>query len=356
MPRASHLACAYEASAWASWASAAASLPSASLTRPWASARDWSDAELALAELLVEHGDLVLAQLHARLGLPDGSLGLLLARADLLVVEHGDDLPGLDLVALAHGDLADAPRGLGRDGRVVALDPPAHGDHAGRARPAGPARSARGAIAARPEHEEGGDDGERAPARRHARRRGGGAWSAASPRRQQILDVLHVRRRVRRRDPSRRSASTRSRKRRVAKKKTRLPTRLRWVSTGSTGRKSPSRTPRATMRCTAVRHADRLVHDLGLEVLAAGQDLAQHHRAEVRMLARHLAHRGDQLAEHVRRRPGRVGQPLHARDDLGEGGAQDGQVELPLAAEVVVDHRLVDAGLGRRSTATGTPS
>ena len=89
-------------------------------------------AELALPELLVEHGDLVPGQLHARLGLPHRGRRLLLAGADLLVVEQGEDLAGLDAIALAHGDLADAARGLGGDRRVVALDAPAHRDHARR--------------------------------------------------------------------------------------------------------------------------------------------------------------------------------------------------------------------------------
>ena len=53
------------------------------------------DADLALAELLAEHRDLVLGQAQARLGLPHHGLGLLLARADLRVVEHREHLPGL---------------------------------------------------------------------------------------------------------------------------------------------------------------------------------------------------------------------------------------------------------------------
>ena len=70
--------------------------------------------------------------LSARLGLADGGLGLLLAGADLRVVEHGDDLSGRDLVALAHGDLSDPPGRLGPDRGVVPLDSSAHGNHAGR--------------------------------------------------------------------------------------------------------------------------------------------------------------------------------------------------------------------------------
>src|SRR5262249_4529798 len=46
------------------------------------------------------------------------------------------------------------------------------------------------------------------------------------------------------------SAAMRRRKSAVAKKKTRLPTRLRWVRIGSTGRKTRSRTPRSMISRT----------------------------------------------------------------------------------------------------------
>ena len=45
-------------------------------------------------------------------------------------VEDGDDLPGADLIALTHGDGADAAGRLGRHRRVIALDASAHRDHA----------------------------------------------------------------------------------------------------------------------------------------------------------------------------------------------------------------------------------
>jgi hypothetical protein len=80
-------------------------------------------------------------------------------------------------------------------------------------------------------------------------------------------------------------------------------------------------------------------------VLGAGDHLAHHHGAEMRVTARgRLAHDGDQLAQHLGRRARRLGQALDARHDLRERELHDGEVELPLAAEVVVDHRLVDAG------------
>jgi hypothetical protein len=87
-------------------------------------------AELVLPELFVQHGDLVLGQAHARLRLADHRLGLLLSRADLLVVEYGDDLPRLDLIALAHAELADPSGRLGGDRRIVTLDASTHRDNA----------------------------------------------------------------------------------------------------------------------------------------------------------------------------------------------------------------------------------
>jgi len=79
-------------------------------------------------------GELGLDRGQPRLGLSDHRLRLLLAGAHLLVVEDGDDGAGLDPIALAHGDLADPAARLRRDRGVVALDPPAHRDHAGAAK------------------------------------------------------------------------------------------------------------------------------------------------------------------------------------------------------------------------------
>ncbi len=71
----------------------------------------------------------MLGQTRARLGLPDSGGRLVLTRAHLLVIEHGDHLTRLDAIAFPHGDLADPPGGLGGDGGVIALDPSAHRDH-----------------------------------------------------------------------------------------------------------------------------------------------------------------------------------------------------------------------------------
>jgi hypothetical protein len=86
-------------------------------------------ADLVLAELLVQHGDLVAGHALPRLGLSHRRLGLLLAGPDLLIVQQRDRLTGLHPVALADRDLADASRGLRGDGGIVALDPSADRDH-----------------------------------------------------------------------------------------------------------------------------------------------------------------------------------------------------------------------------------
>ena len=93
---------------------------------------------------------------------------------------------------------------------------------------------------------------------------------------------------------------------------------------------------------------DRLASHTGLEVLAARQHLAEHHRADVRATARrHLGHVGHDLPEQIRSRPRGIGEPLDARHDLAERVLHDGAVEIALATEVVADHRLVGAGLRR---------
>src|SRR5262249_20332850 len=69
-------------------------------------------------------------QPHPRLGLAHGGARLLLARADLLVVENGDDLPRLEWITFAHRDLANPAGGLRGDRRVVAFDATAHRDDA----------------------------------------------------------------------------------------------------------------------------------------------------------------------------------------------------------------------------------
>ena len=139
-------------------------------------------AELALEKLLVEHGDLVLGDPEPRLGLANGGLGLLLAGADLRVVEHGDDLSGRDLVALPHGDLADPPGRLGPDRGVVPLDSSAHGNHAGRHGGPGQEEAPPGHRHQGQDEERSGEDDRPAPAAsrrgRDRRRRGFGRGHA----------------------------------------------------------------------------------------------------------------------------------------------------------------------------------
>ena len=87
--------------------------------------------QLALVQLLLEDGDLLARGLALRLRPRERGLGLVLARANLRVVEDGDDVSGVDAVALAYADLEDAAGGLGGYGGVVALDAAADGDDAG---------------------------------------------------------------------------------------------------------------------------------------------------------------------------------------------------------------------------------
>ena len=69
---------------------------------------------------------------YARVRLAHGRLRLPLACANLLVVEDGDDLAGLDAIALSHADLPDPSGRLGGDRGIIALDAAARHDHAGR--------------------------------------------------------------------------------------------------------------------------------------------------------------------------------------------------------------------------------
>src|SRR5437867_12480635 len=207
--------------------------------------------EPALPRLLVEDGDLVLGQRRSGLGLPDSGGCLSPTRAHLLVIEHGDRLPRLDAIAFPHGDLANSARGLRGHGGVVALDASAHRGHARRQR----GRREHEAPDGEPGETEDGqrrDDREPTPLRAHGRRLRR-VESAASPCVSRSWMCLTYAAASGGLMAGRRMASTRSRNRAVAKKKTRLPTRLRCVSSGSTGRKSPSATPRATLRCTAPR-------------------------------------------------------------------------------------------------------
>ena len=105
-------------------------------------------------------------QAQAGLRLAEGARRLQLTGADLLGVERRDDLPGRDPVAFPHGDVEDAPGGLGGHGGALPLDPSAHRDHA--ARDLGPRdQETPGDEADKTEDGQRRDERERAPARNH---------------------------------------------------------------------------------------------------------------------------------------------------------------------------------------------
>ena len=315
-----------------------------------------------------------------RLGLADGRLGLLLAGADLRVVEHGDDLSGRDLVALPHGDLADPPGRLGPDRGVVPLDSSAHGNHAGRHGGPGQEEAPPRDRHQAQDEERSGEDDRPAPAAsrrgRDRRRRGFGrgharrvlgAWRARSgqprtrrmlcplesrraggePVRDHLLEVIDVGRGRGRLEPERPSA-----REHALPEAGRREEEHQAADDAQMGQHRIDRAKRPLADAAlhdalhGAEHPRRLGQHRELEVLSPGQDLAQHHRAEVRRAPRRrVPDDGDEVAEQVRRRPRRVGERLHAGHDLGEGGAHDRHVQVPLAAEVIVDHRLVDLGL-----------
>ena len=82
-----------------------------------------------------------------------------------------------------------------------------------------------------------------------------------------------------------------------------------------------------------------------VEVLPPGQDLAQDHRGEKGVLLVDLAEDRDELPEQLAGRSFGPAQAQELLDGRDEGRRQDGLVESFLAAEVVMDHRLVDPGL-----------
>src|SRR6185436_1134789 len=121
-------------------------------------------------------------------------LGLLLSRADLLVVEERQHLARLHWVAFADAHLAESAAGLGGHRGVVSLDAPAYGDDLpGRG---GTAEQDVPGAQRDQAHEEEQDDGATAPARAmgQGRRRG---WRWGRRRTRRGTAVRH-RRRVRR--------------------------------------------------------------------------------------------------------------------------------------------------------------
>ena len=84
--------------------------------------------QLGLPQLLLQHGDLIARRARPRFELRQRRPRLILARAHLLVVEHRDDVAGLDRIALAHADLEDAAAEFRRHRRLVSLDSAAERD------------------------------------------------------------------------------------------------------------------------------------------------------------------------------------------------------------------------------------
>src|SRR5262245_65946145 len=79
-------------------------------------------AQTTLFKLGLQDGDLMSRATQTGLSLRDIRLRLIHARFDLFVVERGDHLAGLDLIAFAHGDLTNAPGVLRCDWRVLDMD------------------------------------------------------------------------------------------------------------------------------------------------------------------------------------------------------------------------------------------
>ena len=84
--------------------------------------------QLGLPHLLFEHRDLITRGARLRFRVGQGGTRLIFARADLFVVQNGDDVAGLDGVAFADADLQNAAAQLGRDRRLIGFDAPAERD------------------------------------------------------------------------------------------------------------------------------------------------------------------------------------------------------------------------------------
>ena len=96
----------------------------------------------------------------------------------------------------------------------------------------------------------------------------------------------------------------------------------------------------------AGEHGVHHVKRRGVEVRGPGGQLAQHDRREPRAGGRFLDEGADPGVELVLGRARAVGDSAHARTDGANHVADDFGIEPGLAAEVVVEHRLVDPGPG----------
>ena len=92
---------------------------------------------------------------------------------------------------------------------------------------------------------------------------------------------------------------------------------------------------------------------VGVEVRRPGGQLAQHDGREPRAGRRFLDQGADPRVELVLGGAGAVGDGADAHADGANHVADDFGVELALAAEVVVEHRLVDPGPGGDALGAG---
>ena len=96
----------------------------------------------------------------------------------------------------------------------------------------------------------------------------------------------------------------------------------------------------------AREHGIHHVKGLGVEVRRPGGELAQHDRGEPGAGGGFFDQGTDPRVELVLGRPGAVSDRAHARTHGAHHVANDLRVKLAFAAEVVVEHRLVDPGPG----------
>ena len=105
----------------------------------------------------------------------------------------------------------------------------------------------------------------------------------------------------------------------------------------------------------ADRHGDggKRRHGFAIEVRAPFGHFAQHDRGDRRPVGDETGERRHDAIELARGGNVRRRERLEGGRDAGEGLPQQRAVELALAAEVVVDHRLVDTGAAGDAVDTG---
>ena len=138
----------------------------------------------------------------------------------------------------------------------------------------------------------------------------------------------------------------RSRTGAVAAKNSKGATMPIWVTSGLTRRKCPAARPSARI-APSVPTTRRISATIGgVEVAAAVGDLAQPHRRKLRLGERRAGDGLDEAAQLRLRGASPLADGFDGAGDAAEQVEQDRLVERGLALEVVVEHRLVDAGAG----------